>query len=59
MLFRSRLHDIFHEAVRAGWPGRDNPQSAVGAMLARVEGRYIELIAQDSSLNLEAVKEPK
>lgn len=45
-----RLHDLFHEAAHAGWPGRDNPRSAVQAMDCRMEERCAELIAADPTL---------
>ena len=53
-----RLHDLFHAAAHAGWPGRDNPRSAVQAMDCRMEERCIELIAVDSSLTLGCMDMP-
>ncbi len=49
-----RLHDLFHAAAAAGWPGRDNPLSAVHAMDARMEERCAALIAEEPALNLAA-----
>lgn len=44
------LHDIFHAAAHAGWPGRDNPRSAVTAMDGLMEERCAALIAADPTL---------
>lgn len=56
--FVERCHDLFHAAATEGWPGRDNPRSAVQAMDRRMEERCTELIAAEPELTLVPVKSP-
>lgn len=53
------LHDLFHSAARAGWPGQDNPRSAFVAMDGRMEERCAEIIAANPSLDLSTKEEPR
>ena len=46
------MHDLFHTAAHAEWPGRDNPRSAVQAMDGKMEERCAELVATNPALNL-------
>lgn len=53
-----QLHDLFHAAAHAGWPGRDNPRSPVVAMVGRMEERCAELIEAHPDLRLPDMRPP-
>lgn len=48
----SRLHDLFHAAAHADWPGRDNPRSAVLEMGCRRQDRCEALILANPALRV-------